>query len=1351
METLKKVQLPGLPPEREQICQLFDSLETNSLATLSRERQLALTASAADWLASEGAKEGRFSDSVRVMDDAIENRENRYHSFRVREDSIIRRFRGYYYDADRDAMAGLTADRHYWLNESTLSYVFVRYDKDRYHALTLVIGSKFLSDAYVRFIWDLKDLSGAKAIYNHASNPEEMVRLAQAHLMAGESKPAAKIASCLLVTSRKAIRLYGHLLSGWIAWIKGDHDEALTHFREAASSKTRGWNIHTITELVYASHLASSGTGESKARLKALKSKASNEPIGYALDTLQHADRGAESPDTFFKHPRFTSRSREAPLLRLFHYLSWYWAGLRTLKSEAMQRNLLELAADAKIHGAYWAASVAIDLANKLLPKSTLESHALLLESVDSHCDFQPVSILTETAPEAPWEKQLVALEELAWSSKSAKKAVKESPKRLAWIVTVAERSYGMVFDVELREQSEIKKGGWSKGKPVSWKRLKTESGKIKALTEDDQKLAQAIHLDRWRQAYHIDDLQAIYLLAGHPLVFDGASGAPLEIVRQDVTLILEEDESAQSVQIRCQPEIDLSKLHRDYIVTQQGPSRLTITHVSERHLRLLRIFELDTGNQTTFPAAGKERLLAALERLRGDVHVFSGVEGDQGNGFAGVTVVAARSTPHLHLSPSGSGLRIAMVIEPLADVEAVMPPGSGSQIVVGEIEGKPVQTKRNFTEERARCQEVIQACPSLKVNVEGQAFQWDLAEPEDCLELLTELHELGEGVIIKWPHEERFRIRHQATIGSLRLKIRSAEEWFAVSGDLEINEGEVLTLKKLLELLEKDALGRFVKLSDGQFLALTKEFRQRLDELRDYTNEGRGADLKIHPVAAHALEDLASEAETSSTPKWKRHLKKLRELEQFQAALPTTLQAELRPYQHEGFQWLARLAHWGVGACLADDMGLGKTVQTLALLLTRASDGPAIVVAPTSVTRNWIREIQRFTPTLRPHLFGPGDRQEMIDWLGPFDVLLCTYGLLPNEIDKLHTVTWNTIVLDEAQIIKNSLTKRSKAAMKLKGGFRIITTGTPVENDLSELYTLFQFLNPGLLGSRQRFHVRFADPIQKREDFRARNRLKKLITPFILRRLKQQVLEDLPPRTDIVLSVEMSPEEVTFYEALRRQAVESLTQKENDDSAGERSLRILAEITRLRRACCHPKLIEPQAAPASSKLTLFAETLENILTNQHKALVFSQFVDHLAILREHLEQQGVHYLYLDGQTPAKQRQERVDAFQAGKADVFLISLRAGGTGLNLTAADYVIHMDPWWNPAVEDQASDRAHRIGQRRPVTVYRLVTRNTIEEKIVELHAKKRDLADSLLSGTDAGARLTPEQMLALLKDE
>jgi len=480
----------------------------------------------------------------------------------------------------------------------------------------------------------------------------------------------------------------------------------------------------------------------------------------------------------------------------------------------------------------------------------------------------------------------------------------------------------------------------------------------------------------------------------------------------------------------------------------------------------------------------------------------------------------------------------------------------------------------------------------------------------------------------------------------------------------------------------------------------------------------------------------------------WTRHAASIRAAESWTPKLPPTLQAELRDYQIDGFTWLSRLARWGAGACLADDMGLGKTVQAIAVMLERAEEGACLVVAPTSVCPNWAAEIARFAPTLTPHrLAAAGDRAALVAGLGARDVLVCSYGLLHQAAELLAARTWQMAVLDEAQAIKNAETKRAQASVALQAGFRLALTGTPVENYLDELWSLFNFVNPGLLGSREGFQKRFAGPIERDRDTHARQALRALIRPFLLRRTKAAVLSELPPRTEQTVNVEMAETERAFYEALRQRAMESIAAL--DAPRGRRKIQILAEITRLRRACCNPALIDAAAGVPSGKLEAFLDLVQDLVRNRHRALVFSQFVGHLGLVRAALDARGIRYEYLDGSTPAIERERRVAAFQAGGAELFLISLRAGGTGLNLTAADYVVHLDPWWNPAVEDQASDRAHRIGQERPVTIYRLIMRDSIEEQILRLHRDKRDLASELLEGTETAGRLSEEALLELIR--
>jgi SNF2 family DNA or RNA helicase len=365
--------------------------------------------------------------------------------------------------------------------------------------------------------------------------------------------------------------------------------------------------------------------------------------------------------------------------------------------------------------------------------------------------------------------------------------------------------------------------------------------------------------------------------------------------------------------------------------------------------------------------------------------------------------------------------------------------------------------------------------------------------------------------------------------------------------------------------------------------------------------------------------------------------------------------------------------------------------------------------------------------------------------------VIVVSYTLLQQAQQRFAARAWHTVIADEAQAIKNSAAKRSLAVFELEAGFRLALSGTPVENRLAELWSIMRFANPGLLGTLTRFTERFAAPIERDGDRDALQTLKRLIAPFVLRRTKAQVLPELPPRTELSLAVAQAPSEAAHYEALRRQAIEEAGRALSSETSAQARINILAQLTRLRRAACDPRLVTPGIADAGAKVQAFAELATELVANGHKALVFSQFVDFLKLLREPLDAAGIAYQYLDGGTPAAERTRRIAAFQSGEGELFMISLKAGGFGLNLTAADYVLITDPWWNPAAEDQAMGRAHRIGQNRPVTVYRLVTRGTVEERIVALHQDKRALAESILAEGEATSLPSAEDLIALMRGD
>ncbi|MFZ6727402.1 DEAD/DEAH box helicase [Undibacterium sp. MH2W] len=930
---------------------------------------------------------------------------------------------------------------------------------------------------------------------------------------------------------------------------------------------------------------------------------------------------------------------------------------------------------------------------------------------------------------EEAWQRALTALTQLKPMSEVKNTKVGDDT-RLAWLLEY----HFQQLKAEPREQKRSVKGVWSKGRPVALRRLAQEQDSLPFLSEQDLQIVACIR--KYADSYYggsefeLNIDKVLPLMVGHPAVYwDDAPDVRIDVVKADIALQLKE--SGDQITLQLDPFVSPDA---NIVWKKETPTRLAVYISSPEIKQITGIL----GRGLTVPSSAKAQLVDVIAAIAPHLAIHS----DLPELAAHLNTVDADATIYAHLLPLQEGLRLQLLVRPLAD-GGWFAPGKGAANVVGEQGGVPVQASRQLKKELQDLQDVLSACPLLAV-AEDTGQEWQLQHPEQCLELLGELKALPESKVqLIWPEGERFRIKGSRSLQNLRLTIKKQGEWFVAGGEVALDDGRVLALRELLQMAESTR-GRFLKLGDNDYLALTESFRARLDELRALGELSGKDGIRINALAAPALAALADEVgELKTDAAWREQVEKLDALGNFLPEVPSTLQATLRDYQLAGYQWLARLAQWGVGACLADDMGLGKTIQTLALLLQRAPNGPALVIAPISVAMNWQAEAMRFAPTLKVRAYN--NNRSLAD-LGPFDLVIASYGMLQSDADLFAAQHWHSVVLDEAQVIKNSATKRSQAAMALTADFKMIASGTPVENHLGELWNLFRFINPGLLGSKDRFAERFSTPIE-RGDKDARQHLKKLIQPFILRRTKAQVLTELPSRTEITLQVELSDEERHLYEALRQEALDKIASLNAEEG---QSLKVLAEITKLRRFCCHPQLVLKNSTISGSKLAVVEDTIEELLENRHKALVFSQFVDHLGLVRERLEQRGIRYQYLDGSTPALERKRRVDAFQAGEGDVFLISLKAGGTGLNLTAADYVLHLDPWWNPAVEDQASDRAHRMGQQRPVTIYRLVTQNTIEEKIIALHAEKRDLADSLLDGGDASARLDTSALLRLLKE-
>ncbi|MBL9156921.1 MAG: DEAD/DEAH box helicase [Verrucomicrobiales bacterium] len=647
-----------------------------------------------------------------------------------------------------------------------------------------------------------------------------------------------------------------------------------------------------------------------------------------------------------------------------------------------------------------------------------------------------------------------------------------------------------------------------------------------------------------------------------------------------------------------------------------------------------------------------------------------------------------------------------------------------------------------------------------------------------------------------KWPHPEFYwqRFRHDgvAALERRRWEVRFAPEvgykplvfrtqgwsaeiveegkgWFHLSAGFEI-DGETFELQPILAALVKNHFLEVTEgmpsgqeflifLPDGRGLVLpVGRFRRiltTLGELMEFKFDGKGP-LRLGKLDAALLAgDLAGESMAVEVP---REIGELSErLRNFEAIdpvpVPPGLRAELRDYQREGYQWMQFLLTHGLHGILADDMGLGKTLQTLTHLLAEVESGnhdgkPSLVIAPTSVVMNWQREAAKFAPDLRVLVLQGADRKSRFRRIPAANLVLTSYALLHRDLEALLEHEFHLLILDEAQHIKNPEAQVTRAVAALRAGHRLCLSGTPVENHLGELWSLMEFLMPGFLGTLENFRSTWQTPIEKNGNEARRAALVRRVGPLILRRTKHDVAKELPPKTEILHQIEMTEVQKDLYETVRS-TMDKQVRQALAIRGQQAQIMFLDALLKLRQICCHPRLLgEEHAAGGSAKFEYLVDLLETFREEGHRVLVFSQFTSMLDLIEAHLIAEEVSYLKLTGAT--KDRQSLVERFQGGEGEVFLISLKAGGTGLTLTGADTVIHYDPWWNPAAENQATDRAYRIGQDKPVFVHKLICTSTVEERIQRMQEKKDDLATDLLSGAVTGIQLTPETMAGLLGD-
>lgn len=665
-------------------------------------------------------------------------------------------------------------------------------------------------------------------------------------------------------------------------------------------------------------------------------------------------------------------------------------------------------------------------------------------------------------------------------------------------------------------------------------------------------------------------------------------------------------------------------------------------------------------------------------------------------------------------------------------------------------------------------------------VNVEKKENSWhfnkvrrDLKDEKAKINLLKEIGlEIGQGrkalpkfEAFSWLQryapllaEQNFEIRQQENnpnakqyflgYSTIDIRIEERNDWFDIKALVRFGEFEIpfLKLRNLILANKKE-----FTLPNGQIAVIPQEWFVRYSELFSFAEKLDEDELILKKHHLALVQDLSEEglAQTVMSRKLQR-LQGFEEIEEIE--LPKHFKGILRPYQKAGYDWIHFLNKYKFGGCLADDMGLGKTVTTLAFLQSikeQNAENPTLLVMPTSLIYNWQKEAEKFTPKLKIYNYTGTYRDKNTKIFDKYDLVLTSYGTLRIDIDVIKDYRFNYVILDESQAIKNPSSAISKAVMQLNSGNRLILTGTPLENSTLDLWTQMTFINTGLLGSQAYFRNEYQIPIEKHQDEKQTKRLFAKIKPFMLRRHKSQVATELPPKVESVLYCHMSEAQEKVYEEAKSYYRNLILEHIENEGINKSQMLVLQGLTKLRQLANHPKMIDENYEEEVGKFDDVIHRLETIIEEGHKVLIFSQFVKHLSIFRNYLNGRNLNYCYLDGATT--NRQEQVERFQEDKSvKVFLISLKAGGVGLNLTAAEYVFMLDPWWNPAIEAQAIDRAHRIGQQKTVFTYKFITRNTVEEKILSLQGHKKRLFNELITTEESFVKsLSKDDVLALLQ--
>ncbi len=731
--------------------------------------------------------------------------------------------------------------------------------------------------------------------------------------------------------------------------------------------------------------------------------------------------------------------------------------------------------------------------------------------------------------------------------------------------------------------------------------------------------------------------------------------------------------------------------------------------------------------------------------------------------------VHTAAATPRIRLDEIDGKLSVALSFAYLVHGEAIGSPGSGAahegarEIMEYPAGGGPQVFSRSLAHdgdvELWQRDREFEATWLARVSEAAGAAMPALLELDDALDfLIDQLAALEIDGAEVFGRDKLSDLRPSRARVTPTVMLRSGIDWFELKVTLSAGEREVL-LRDVLEAWREGS--RYIRLDDGELARLPADWLKRhaatLTDLEELAQRGEDGSWRVEQHLAPSIADLVEEHGIADDG-WRAFIERLSQFTGIQRRpLPEGLRVELRDYQRGGYDWILALSELGLHGCLADDMGLGKTVQALTVLLADKEfgrqTGPSLIVSPTSVVQNWADEAARFTPDLRVLTLRADDRagrHELIDAMDDYDIVLTSYALLRQDGDLLELRDFHYVVLDEAQAIKNPNSQTARAVRRLRAHHRLTLTGTPLENNLLELWSQFQFLMPGFFGSRARFVRRYGIVRGGEVTMDMMEQLRRRLRPFVLRRLKVDVDKDLPPLTEVTLRCTLLPPQRELYEKVRNTYRAKVLNKVDEIGLERSTLNVLEALLRLRQTCCHPDLLpfeEAQAVTESAKTNLFIQTVGELLAAGRRILVFSQWTTMLKRLRRELDERGWESAYMDGST--RDRPGVIQSFQHPDGPpLFLISLKAGGVGLNLTAADVVMHYDPWWNPAVEQQASDRAHRIGQEKPVLVIRLVVSDTVEDHILRLQDRKRSLAQAAIDNEGEGVKtLNRDDLVAI----